>query len=127
MNLGFLFPTAIPNTTPSQKEGTCPKNSSSFNWFPYGDYCYGLSSYTYETNTWDYAQQACVNAAPGKLSNLVSIHNSLEGRFAGELVLRYVSTSYDSFWIGLRKDSRSEFQCFLCIMVLKQLCKVVIL
>lgn len=99
--------TAIPNTTPSQKEGTCPKNSSSFNWFPYGDYCYGLSSYTYVTNTWDYAQQACVNAAPGKLSNLVSIHNSLEGRFAGELVLRYISTTYDSFWIGLRKDSRN--------------------
>lgn len=90
-----------PNTTPPQMEGTCPTNSTFF-WIPYGGHCYGLSSYM--TYTWDSAQSTCVSAVQGRPCNLISIHNSLEGRFAGDLMmLYYPSTAYDSYWIGLRK------------------------
>lgn len=91
--------TAPPQTTPVQMEGSCPENTYSFKWSPYGEYCYGVTT---SSSTWDVAQTGCQNAVPSRPCNLVSIHDPLESKFVGDFLVQVVPYAM-TFWIGLSK------------------------
>lgn len=101
LNFSVFFLAAPPQTTPVQMEGSCPENTYSFKWFPYGEYCYGVTT---TSSSWEPAQTGCQNAVPSRPCNLVSIHDPLESKFVGDILVQVVPY-VDAFWIGLSKAS----------------------